>query len=128
MRASRELKQAARAMRVAPTNAEALLWEAVRDRRVEGMKFRRQYQIDRFVIDFYCASHRLAVEVDGSSHDRQVERDEARTELLAARGIRVIRFRNEEVLVGLHEVIARIRSYAHDRVPPLPLAGEGARG
>ena len=80
------LEQAAQAMRRQPTSAEEALWGALQKKQVAGLKFRRQHPVGRFVLDFYCASHRLVVEVDGDIHDAQQDRDAARTEVLETYG------------------------------------------
>jgi very-short-patch-repair endonuclease len=80
--ASRELVQQARRFRKEQTTAEELLWEVLRDRQLEGIKFRRQHPFSRFILDFYCSKARLVVELDGAVHDAQQERDEARTAAL----------------------------------------------
>ncbi len=90
------------------TGAEQLLWEALRDRQPRGLKFRRQHPVKPFILDFYCPSCKLAVELDGAVHDGQAGQDEWRTEYLAQFGYRVIRFRNEEVLADLPAVLGRI--------------------
>ena len=87
-----------RALRQRSTPAEEVLWESLRDRRLEGLKFRRQHGFGPFVLDFSCAAHSLVIELDGAIHDDQAEQDAYRTEYLAQYGYRVIRFRNEEVL------------------------------
>lgn len=89
----------ARALRRRQTNAEGLLWALLRSRRM-GFKFRRQHPIEPFVLDFYCHELRLAVELDGGQHTRQIGRanDQRRTADLAAREIHVLRFSNLEVL------------------------------
>ena len=107
--ASSGVQGAARRMRCAPTRAEAVLWEVLRERKLCGVRFRRQHAIDRFVLDFYSTAHKLAIEVDGEIHDEQQEQDAVRTEHLEARGIRVLRFRNEEVLHALPMVLSSIR-------------------
>ena len=109
MRAASGVQWAARRMRCAPTRAEVVVWEMLRDRKLCGVRFRRQHAIDRFVLDFYSTAHKLAIEVDGEIHDRQQEQDVFRTQHLEARGIRVIRFRNEEVLNELPRVLSSIR-------------------
>ncbi|HEX8450582.1 MAG TPA: endonuclease domain-containing protein [Longimicrobium sp.] len=105
-----QVLQAARAMRKNSTPAERVLWNELRDHRFCDVPFRRQHPLDRFVLDFYCPSRKLAIEVDGEIHDHQREHDEERTKALAARGIRVIRFRNEDVLERLDEVLQTLRS------------------
>ena len=94
------------------TRPERLLWEALRGEGIRGMRFRRQHAVSRFVLDFYCPAHKLAVEVDGSVHDAadQAERDAARTSALEQLGIRVIRIRNEDVERDVWGVLARIAS------------------
>ncbi len=83
---SRELDARARELRHAPTRAEDLLWNTLCGWGLA--KFRRQHPVHRFILDFYCASAKLCIEVDGGIHDEQQERDAARTEYLNARGIR----------------------------------------
>ncbi|HEX6909614.1 MAG TPA: endonuclease domain-containing protein [Longimicrobium sp.] len=109
---SRELEEAARSMRSQPTRAEEVLWGALQKKQVAGLKFRRQHPVGRFVLDFYCPSLRLVVEVDGEVHDAQQERDIERTRVLETHGYRVLRFRNEEVLRDLSGVIGRIAAWA----------------
>jgi very-short-patch-repair endonuclease len=102
-------------MRAQPTPAEEVLWGALQKKQVAGLRFRRQHPVGRFVLDFYCPSHRLVVEVDGEVHDGQQERDEARTTALERYGYRVLRFRNEEVLHDLPSVVQRIAAVAAER-------------
>jgi len=97
-------------MRKEPTPAERRLWKEVRGGAFHGIPFRRQHTIGRFVVDFFTPTHRLAIELDGEIHDSQQEQDALRTEALNDRGIRVIRFRNEEVLSHLDTVLNRLRS------------------
>ncbi len=95
----KRLVNLARSLRRRQTNAEGLLWALVRSRRM-GVKFRRQHPIDPFVLDFYCHELRLAVELDGYRHSAPAGRanDVQRTEVLAARGIQVMRFTNLQIL------------------------------
>ncbi|HEX6368352.1 MAG TPA: endonuclease domain-containing protein [Longimicrobium sp.] len=111
---SHEVRLAARQMRKNPTPAEKALWRVLRDRAVNGLRFRRQHTLDGLVLDFYCAEVRLCVELDGDIHDTdaQRERDDARTAHLQARDIRVLRFRNEEVLSDMRSVLTRIAKAA----------------
>jgi len=88
------------------------LWEAIRDRQLDGLRFRCQHPVGRFVLDFYCPSHRLVVEVDGGSHEGKPDYDQARTAALAAFGYHVLRFRNADVLNRLPSVLATIRETA----------------
>jgi very-short-patch-repair endonuclease len=93
----------ARALRQTMTDAERRLWSALRDRRLEGYKFRRQYPIGPFILDFVCIEHRLVVEADGSQH-ADSEKDARRTAWLESRGWRVIRFWNNDILTNIEGV------------------------
>ncbi len=115
--ASSAVMKAARELRKAPTAAEVALWELLRRGQVDGVRFRRQHAVDQFIVDFFAASCRLAIEVDGEVHDSQREQDEARTAYLATQGIRVIRFRNEEVLRERRRVREAIRAAIRDAAP-----------
>jgi|SRR6056297_232820 len=87
----------ARLLRQNATTAESLLWNALRARRLCGLKFRRQHPIGGFFVDFACVEHRLVVEVDGEYHDDQIVADRQRENFLRARGWRIIRFGNDDV-------------------------------
>jgi very-short-patch-repair endonuclease len=104
------MQEAAKLLRRRMTPAEEKLWAALRNDEA-GARFRRQHPIGRFVLDFYCATRKLAVEVDGAVHDGREDLDAERTAALETRGIRVIRFRNEEVLADVDRVVARIRRW-----------------
>lgn len=92
------------------TKAEKLLWEQLRRRNFAGYKFRRQHPVEGYILDFYCAEARLAIEVDGNIHKNreQVEYDCQRTIELAELGIEVIRFWNEDVEKDMERVKAKI--------------------
>ncbi len=111
---AKRLTGAARELRRRETEAEAILWAALRGRQVAGLKFRRQRPAGPFVLDFYCADHRLVVEVDGAIHDEQREQDAARTAILKQYGYRVVRFRNAEIASDLAAVLARIAEAAQN--------------
>ena len=91
--------QRAREFRRSPTAEEATVWSLLRNRRMLGLKFRRQHVIDGFIIDFYCAELQVVLEIDGGIHEnlKQSEYDAARTTCLEARGLRVIRVGNDDV-------------------------------
>ncbi|MFQ5875952.1 MAG: endonuclease domain-containing protein [Dehalococcoidia bacterium] len=112
-----KIVHAAREQRRKPTPAEKKLWEALRDRRLAGLKFRRQHPYDRFILDAFCVEHQLVVEVDGGIHadPAQAAQDAARTEFLQAQGIRVLRFSNEKVENHLSEVLQRIVEATSDK-------------
>jgi very-short-patch-repair endonuclease len=103
-----DLAESARQQRKAMTPAEACLWQAIRRRRLGGLKFRRQHPSGPSILAFYCSEHRLVVEVDGGVHAGQRAYDEARSEHLAAHGYCVIRFSNGDVLNNLDTVLSLI--------------------
>jgi len=100
--------EAAKRLRREMTPAERVLWQHLRANRLHGLHFRRQQAIDGFIVDFYCHSAGLVVEVDGDAHDDQALYDEERTGILATRGLRVLRVRNEDVLQDIASVLERI--------------------
>jgi len=97
----------ARKLRREATDAERRLWSAVRDRRLNGYRFRRQYPIGPFIVDFACTKERLIVEADGGQHSDS-KTDDARTAWLESRGWRVVRFWNNEILQNPEGVIDAI--------------------
>jgi very-short-patch-repair endonuclease len=97
-----------RELRTHMTPAECMLWETLRNRQLQGLKWRRQANVGVFIADFLCADHRLIVEIDGGIHECQAEYDRQRTEVINQHGYRVIRFRNDEVLERLSSVLRRI--------------------
>jgi very-short-patch-repair endonuclease len=117
-RTSQSIHQAAKTLRRPMTEAEEVLWSALRRNQVAGLHFRRQHPIGRFILDFYCPARKLCVELDGPVHDEQCERDQARTDALAHQQIRVIRFRNEEVMSDLPSVVRRIQIAAQEQEVP----------
>ena len=104
------LIEEAKRMRKEPTDAEAALWELLRDKKL-GDKFRRQHLIDDFIVDFVCLSKNLVIEVDGGYHNdpTQKEYDQQRTLYLNEKGFKVIRFSNEEVLGNTEAVLTKIK-------------------
>ena len=101
----------ARQLRRDSTLAEARLWEQLRAKRLDGVKFVRQHPVGPYFADFACRSQRLIVEVDGATHSTkaELEHDERRTALLRKLGYRVIRITNDEALNGMDEVLVLIR-------------------
>jgi very-short-patch-repair endonuclease len=111
-------------MRRAPASNEAALWRLLRDRRLGGLKFRRQVPIGRYIADFICMRHRLIIEADGPFHDER--RDAERDAWLRAQGFAVLRFPNALVEGRPHEVLATILQTTLGI--PSPLAGETHSG
>lgn len=127
-----EAKARSRSLWREMTFHERTLWSRLRDRRLAGLKFRRQQVIGEFIVDFYCAGSGLVVEVDGESHVGSGVRDELRTAKLREHGIRVIRVTNDDVLNDLDAVCEYILNCAqHSARRPSPLTplpeGEGDR-
>ena len=92
-------------MRRAPTQAEGRIWKHLRSGKLGGLKFRRQHPVGRFIVDFYCVSAGLVVEVDGPIHDEQADADAERQLYLEAMGLRVLRFSNDEALRNTFAVL-----------------------
>ena len=116
--ATPQLFDYANQLREAMTPAELVLWESLRMNKLNGFRFKAQHPISYFVADFYCHSARLVVELDGNVHDSvdQHEYDTNRTYILEEFGIRVVRFRNDEVFEQLRGVLAKIASFLPERV------------
>ncbi|CDX13645.1 conserved hypothetical protein [Mesorhizobium sp. ORS 3359] len=101
-------------MRREPTEAEDRLWQELRGRRLDNIKFKRQVPMGRYVADFVCAEARLIVEIDGSQH-AESRHDQERDAELKARGFRVLRFWNDDVLKELDAVCDTIIAYVRDQ-------------
>jgi very-short-patch-repair endonuclease len=120
-----------RALRRRLTDAEAALWRHLRAGQLQGRKFRRQQALGPYIVDFYCHECGLIVEVDGGQHFDvlQLKQDQVRTDWLEARGLRVLRFTNLDILNERELVLERILVEVEARRPhPSPLPeGEGTR-
>ncbi len=91
------------------TDSEKKLWKYLCDRGLCNFKFRRQFPMDGFVLDFYCPAHKLAIELDGRIHDDRVEYDEARQQIIESKGVRMLRFKNSEVENDIEHVLRMIK-------------------
>ncbi|MBA3971218.1 MAG: tRNA (adenosine(37)-N6)-threonylcarbamoyltransferase complex dimerization subunit type 1 TsaB [Bacteroidetes bacterium] len=91
-----------------PTEAESIIWENLRAKKLNH-KFRRQHPIGKYIVDFVCVERKLIVEIDGKIHESQLEEDAVRTEQLNELGFKVIRYTNEQVISGIDEVIGSIK-------------------
>ena len=115
-----ELLKNARRLRKNQTDAEHIMWQALRNRKLNNWKFRRQHPISEgFILDFYCAETKVAVELDGTQHllKDQKEYDKDRIEFLKDYGIRIIRILNDEVLNSKENVLQKIITFTTS--PPL---------
>ena len=112
----------ARSLRHAQTDAERALWFRLRDRRLGGLKFRRQVPIGSYIVDFCCEHARLVVELDGGQHGERNTQDAKRTADLDARGYLVLRFWNNDVIDNIDGVLETIIATARQDPPhPSPL-------
>jgi len=102
------------------TLAEQRLWQQLRAKRSTALRFRRQYPIGNYVVDFVCLATRLIVEIDGESHNHMIEADERRTQWLESQGFRVIRFMNSDVLKNTEGVTQAIQIALAATPPPTP--------
>ena len=121
----------ARQLRKDSTDAEDILWQLLRNRQLNGAKFRRQHPVATgYILDFYCAECRLAIEVDGSIHDlpEQAAYDAKRTQHLEQFNVKVIRFSNAEVLTQTEWVLSVINTYLSSSSLPPQGEGSGLRG
>ena len=102
------LKDLARDLRKNHTDAEKLLWGHLRSRLLAGCKFKRQFAIEHYIVDFICISRKLVIELDGGQHTEKIDYDLTRTKFLNAQSYKVIRFWNNEVFGETEAVLERI--------------------
>ena len=108
--ANADIRRKAKDLRQNITHAEKLLWVRLRNRKLSGLKFRRQHPIYFFIADFYCHEKKLVIEVDGEIHKFRKTYDEARTVELERLGIQVIRFTNDQVVNNMKEELKHIQA------------------
>lgn len=106
-----ELKEKRRRLRNNPTKSESVLWKHLRNRQIEDTKFRRQFSIDNYIVDFYAAAIKLVIEVDGDTHfkDEEVEYDRRRQRDLESFEVTILRFTNTDVIESTEFVVENIR-------------------
>jgi very-short-patch-repair endonuclease len=115
-----KMTEVARQFRKEPTTSEEILWQAIRARKLDGRRFRRQQPIGVFVVDFYCSAEKLIVEVDGAIHELQREHDQQRQELLESLGLKMVRVTSKQVETDIDSALALIRQFYTASDPPLP--------
>ena len=121
-----EQRAFATAMRSSPKDAERKLWQFLRGDQLEGVRFRRQFTIGRYVVDFVSFEHRLIIEVDGGQHAESAH-DKERDAWLATQGFRILRFWNNDVMANMEGVFEVIGQAMRSPPPqPSPVKGEGA--
>jgi very-short-patch-repair endonuclease len=136
---SENITEIAKSLRKKSTDAERLLWRHLRAKRLEGFKFRRQQSIENFVVDFVSFEKRIVIELDGSQHQLEKDKDTKRDNWLEEQDFRVLRFWNNEVLRNIEGVLEVIKENCLCHPPltvshqgrgkrePSPLTGEGKR-
>ncbi|MBI2443278.1 MAG: endonuclease domain-containing protein [Candidatus Levybacteria bacterium] len=122
MRTREEKLTFSRSLRKNQTYAELLLWQRLRNRQLENIKFRRQQVIGSFIVDFVSYEKMLIIELDGGQHNELYarEKDKARTKWLESQGYRIIRFWDNEVIKNLQDVMEQIRLAVTPHPDPLP--------
>lgn len=95
----------ARKLRKNMTDAEQKLWSHLRHKQVGGYKFRRQFPLDSYVVDFICLEKKLIIEIDGGQHNNESEYENKRTEFLESQGYTILRFWNNDVLKNIYGVV-----------------------
>ena len=126
-------KSISRFLRKHQTKPEEILWEQLRNRKFEGLKFKRQYPIGIFIVDFYCNKIKLVVEIDGLSHNYgyQKENDKSREEAIMSKGNVIFRNTNEEIITDIDKVLNKLRLFINSMnltsspLSPSPVKGEG---
>ena len=119
------LLQAAKDLRKNSTAAEISLWKILRSGQLEGLKFRRQHVIGRFIVDFVCLERKVIIELDGGHHSSQKERDNERDDWLKREGYKIIRFWNNEFFINTEGVLNKILEACQDSPSPQPLSPQG---
>ncbi|GGK73470.1 endonuclease domain-containing protein [Rufibacter glacialis] len=112
-----DLREKARQLRNNSTLGEVLLWEEIKNRKL-GLQFHRQVPLLSYIVDFYCHGLRLAIEVDGSSHDEKGEYDSKREQELSAYGVRLLRFEDMDVKRRMPYVVQEILYWIEDHKNP----------
>lgn len=106
-------REIAKEFRKQPTSSEWKLWQIIKEKHILGYKFRRQYVVAGFIIDFYCPSLRLGIEVDGAIHyvKKNIERDLKREQIIKKYRINIIRITNQEIEADPIQVLRRLKDY-----------------
>lgn len=114
-------KERRRDLRKNQTEAEKVIWKGIRNKNFFGLKFFRQYSVGAYVLDFYCPTYKLAIELDGGQHAEEENQsyDNVRTEYLRSLGIEVMRFWNSDVILNVEGVLAEIGKKTNPSRPSL---------
>ncbi len=125
--ASQNIKTKAQELRKKMTNSEKKLWSHLRKKQQCGMYFRRQHPYGIYILDFYCFKANLAIEVDGEIHLGRKDYDKERTEYLESTGLRILRFKNEEIDAQIDYVLKEIKEHLCEELPPSRPSPSGGR-
>jgi len=107
----RQLHHRAKLFRQQPTEAEAFLWNHLKGSQLSSYRIRRQFPIDRYIVDFCCLKRKLIIEIDGPIHQQQKVRDQSREVILKYYGFTIIRFTNDQVLKEIDKTLKQIQTY-----------------
>jgi very-short-patch-repair endonuclease len=129
----RKMVKVARQFRKEPTKSEHFLWQALRGKKLDGLKFRRQQPIGPFVVDFYNSYYRLVIEVDGPIHEYQKHADQERQTILETLGLNIVRIKADLVEKNLNDALEMIRAKIKELddvhvSSSSPILGEGKGG
>lgn len=118
---NRELVRKARSLRNSMTRPEIIFWSKIRSKQIFGLKFRRQQPICDYIVDFYCDSIKLIIEIDGEIHNNSdnIQYDKIRETDLINHGFQILRFDNDEVEFNLDSVLLRLNSFLEKNYPEL---------
>ena len=122
-----DYKELRQQLRLNLTPAEAYLWNYLKSRKFEGKRFTKQHSIGYYIVDFYCASEKLIIELDGPIHETRIQEDEKRQAILENMGFTILRFKNHE-LSNIDQVLKTISNHFSKEVSPLPFKERGLRG
>ena len=117
---SPEKLQRAKQLRKNMTPEERKIWEKLRAKRLNGIKFRRQQIIAGFIVDFYCHAAKLIIEIDGEIHQKQTEQDAEREKILLAYGLRILRIKNEQINHNLDQILKLILEHCLNQSTEAP--------
>jgi very-short-patch-repair endonuclease len=119
------IKSKARELRKRMTEQEKVLWNHLRGRKQNGMYFRRQHPYGIYILDFYCFEENLVIEIDGKVHLSRHDYDIERTEYLGSSGLKVLRFKNEDIVNRIEWVLNKINTFKI--ISPLGETGKGVK-
>ncbi|MBI3501644.1 MAG: endonuclease domain-containing protein [Bacteroidetes bacterium] len=108
------LKQLSRDLRNNSTLSEVLLWKQLKGRKIKGYQFMRQKPIKKYIVDFYCSKLKLAIEVDGSSHNEKAEEDLKRQNELEKLGITFLRLDDKSIKIQIHHIIRVVEDFIEE--------------